>query len=273
MTLRVCAVALVVSAGCGDDPLARTSPPGLVVGVVPYGAEPDLCQQGTNRESVSIRMDDENDTRCSYESGDRAEGRWVSPHAAKYPLPPTTEICDDLHDYTWLRFCRTRVDADAFRPLTSEPHAREQFYAILRFGDSCPEHSIEISKTIVNEDVDNENQPKGPEALELLHPNEVAGDAFGNYTKLHFCFFRNAPTEEETMSEFPDLGFPYAVFHDFEGSQPGWVMKKRWQYSDDSNQLDPVNSYSEADADFMNIVENPLRDRYRDTCLDFAQVR
>jgi hypothetical protein len=247
-----------------------TRPDALVVGVVPYG-DANYCPQAPGRESVSIKMDDENSTHCTYESGDQGEARWVAAQATKYPLP---EECQRFREHTTLWFCRTHVHEEAFRPLTADPLAVEQFYAILKFGDRCPPLAIEVAKTIVNNDENNQNSPTGPAALDLLYPNEIVGDALGNHTKLHFCYFRNAPTAEQTMPGFPDLGFPYAVFHDFDGPQPGWVIRKRWQYSDDSRKPSPANRYHpEPDAEFLGIIENPLRGSDRDTCFDLARVR
>lgn len=244
----------------------------LVVGVVPYDVHDHYCKQSATRESAFMTMDDEDGTHCSYATGDFGEGEWVSPQAAKVTIP---DRCDNLRDYTTLRFCRAIVASDAFRPLTTDPRDASRFYATLKFGDRCPPHAIEITKHIVNEDIDNKNQPVP--AGDLLYPNEVTDELRGNYTELVFCFFRAAPSPEETMLEFPDLGFPYAVFHDFDGPQPSFVIRKRWIYSDDSNQTVPSNYYEpEASADvlaFREIVENPRRETNFDTCFDLGRVR
>ena len=277
------ALAALLAGACGDAQAQAPAVSELLVGVVPYQLEPTFCPQGPNRDSVFFKMDDEDLSHCSYESGDFGEGRWVLPQAAKYPIP---NECSGSRDHTILRFCRTVVPANAFRPLTADPADVAQFYAVLKFGDRCPAHSIELSKLIVNEDIDTDNAPTGAAASDLLYPNEIVDGALGNFTRLFFCYFRSAPTLADVMSEFPDLGFPYAVFHDFEGPQPGWVIRKRWQYSDDSNEAQPVNRYApdpELDAtaaEFSRIVENPFRvapnprdGRGRDTCFDYARVR
>ncbi|HET9934549.1 MAG TPA: hypothetical protein VFQ35_27785, partial [Polyangiaceae bacterium] len=176
-----------------------------------------------------------------------------------------------------IRLCRCSVPADAFKPLTTDPLDRAQFYAVLKFGDSCPKHAVEVTKVIVNEDQDTQNAPTN--TPELLYPNEIVDRALGNFTRLVFCYFRNAPSADDTMSEFPDLGVSYAVFHDFEGPQPGWVIRKRWQLSDDSNTAFPGNAYyadpprDDIIAGFMDIIENPVRGTTHDTYFDMARVR
>lgn len=269
------ALAALFACACGDATgPSSTGGTGAVVGVVPYATSASFCEQGTNRESAYFRMDDENDTHCSYETGDLEAGFWVSPQAAKVPLP---EECEQRRSHTLLPFCRTSVAAGSFRPLTTDPEDHAQAYALLRFGDSCPPHSVEISKRIINEDTDNRNDPI--QAAELLAPNEIVDDARGNYTKLYFCLFQAAPSVADTMNEFPDLGFPYAVFHDFDGDQPGWVIRKRWQHSDDSNQVRPGNQYvpsPEVSADsavLQLMIENPERGGSFDTYFELARVR
>jgi hypothetical protein len=106
----------------------------------------------------------------------------------------------------------------------------------------------------------------------------VAGTSY--VTTLHFCFFRAASTKAETMSTFPDLGFTYAVFHDFDGAQPGWVLEKRWQYSDDKNYY-TRNAYfgngdDELKEQFMKLVEDPVSpvaEESHDTFFDYARVQ
>jgi hypothetical protein len=64
------------------------------------------------------------------------------------------------------------------------------------------------------------------------------------------------------MQEFPDLGFPYAVFHDFDSPAPGWVISKRWLRTDDANfgeanQYLPSYERNLMTRKFAEIVENP----------------
>jgi hypothetical protein len=84
------------------------------------------------------------------------------------------------------------------------------------------------------------------------------------------------------MSEFPDLGFPYAVFHDFEGPQPAWILRKRFVFSDDSNNNNSNAYYPDPGAhpetlEFMSIIENPLAQvglgDSVNTYFDMARVR
>jgi hypothetical protein len=270
---------MMLLGGCGEAAaIESTSADAMLVGVLPYNALGTPCSLSPTRESVTVSMDDENTTHCSYGSGEFGEGIWASPHATKLPIPPRCHEGEMHNSHTALRFCRTLVEPNAFRPLTTDPDDASSFYATLKFGEHCPLHAIEIRKHIVNEDQNNKNQPIL--AGDLLYPNVVTDDARGNFTELVFCFFRAAPTAEETMSEFPDLGFPYAVFHDFEGQQPSFIIGKRWIYSDDSNQMDPARNWydpnPENDSDaaaFLAIVENPRRDSNYDTCFDIGRVR
>ena len=264
---------LLLGAGCGDSTGPEATAAQLVVGVVPYATPSRFCEQGSNRESVYFRMDDENSSHCSYETGDFEAGHWVSPQAVKVPLP---EECASLRTHTLLPFCRTSVPVGAFRPLTTDPENRAQAYAVLRFGNSCPEHSVEITKR---------SSTRTSKTRTIRRCGRVAlsqrdvDDARGNYTKLYFCLFRFADRAEDTMAEFPDLGFPYAVFHDFDGDQPGWVIRKRWQHSDDSNQIRMANQYvpppdtNEDSAELLRMIENPEREGASDTYFEMARVR
>jgi hypothetical protein len=236
----------------------------LDVGVLSYSAADATapCNTGPSRTGVRFMMDGEYATGCSHATGDRGEGDWVSPYARKFRASSRPEICSaGVRTYTRLSFCKTRVPADLFKPLTVDPEATEQAYALLMFGDACPPQAIEISKRIVNEDADNQNELEGVSPEEAL-PNVITGDLLGNFTWLHFCLFRSASSSADTMTEFPDLGFPYAVFHDFEGPQPGWVMQKRFEYSDDSNDAsDPNRYYPDPDThpetlDLMPMIEH-----------------
>jgi hypothetical protein len=253
------------------------------LGVIPY--EPP-CGGSPRREHVPIFMDGENDTHCNLDTG---QGVWLHPAAAKAERPP---VCPEINPPepsdsvpltgSLLELCRVQVNGEDFRPLTTDPNRTEDFYAILQFGERCPKNSVAISKKIINESTGNANS-----SPPNVSPNVVTGDQFGNFTWLFFCYFRNAPSEEETMSEFPDLGFHYAVFHDFDGKQPAWVIRKRWQLSDDSNNTGFQNSYH-GDFDlaqmpeildqFQRIIENPRVENpdgsmTTDTYFDVARVR
>ena len=80
--------------------------------------------------------------------------------------------------------------------------------------------------TMDTEDDMNEGRTVG-----AIGPNRVGTIKGDTFTVLLFCFFRWAESAADTMAGFPDLGFPYAVFHDFDGPQPTWVNLKRYMYS------------------------------------------
>lgn len=259
------ALAALLAVGCtsaASEPDAME--PELDLGLLGYSAVDASapCKIGPSRAGVRFMMDGETATGCSHATGDRGEGPWVSPYARKYRAPTRGEICSPaVREYTRLSFCKTRVPAELFKPLTTDPEAREQFYAVLMFGDACPAQSVHVSKRIVNEDAENQNVLEGV-APEQALPNVITGDLLGNFTWLHFCLFRSSDDGGETMTEFPDLGFPYAVFHDFEGPQPAWVIEKRFEYSDDSNDATDPNRYYPDPArhsetlDLMSMIEH-----------------
>jgi hypothetical protein len=78
------------------------------------------------------------------------------------------------------------------------------------------------------------------------------------------------------MSAFPDLGFPYAVFHSYLDEQPPWVIAKRWQYSLDENGRNNKDAYLGSDPalkdEFTHIIENAVGGQYS-TYFDVARVR
>lgn len=260
---------------CGTDPgtQAEALREETYVGVIPVfpGDVDGFCTPGFNREPVTFRMHDDATTHCSSETGNLGEGHWVAPEATKAPLP---RPCEKRTDHTTLHFCRVAVDATRFRPMTTDPDDVANFYAVLHFEPTCPPGSTKIIKRIVNENTNNQNRLQPPNAPAL--PNNTGDDVLGNATHLHFCFFQAAATPEQTMTAFPDLGFPYAVFHDFEGMQPGWVLEKRWRFSDDENTFNN-NAYIPAEgrssSEFEKIIENPFYKNAADTYFDMARVR
>jgi hypothetical protein len=246
------------SVSCGDE---RTA-----VGVLPYAARDTIdCPFGAGAEDLRIAMADEEQTPCSDATGSRGEGYWVLPDDP----PRGPPVCTGAHATT-LTFCR--VDGALFKSLTTAL-SPEEYYAVLKLGNVCPNGSVEFDKTI-----DNEDQPGvagGNSYLGQLGPNEVHNDAvLGTITKLAFCYFRGAATPEATMSAFPDLGFPYAVFHAYAGTQPPWVIVKRWIYSHDERDQLGVDRYEPADdpirPEFENVIENP---QSKNTVFNLARVR
>lgn len=245
---------------CGD--------PTTVVGVFPYSPSGTIdCPFGAGVEDLRISMHDENQPPCSDTSGSRGEGQWVLPDDLDRGPP----VCTSLSTTT-LAFCR--VDGATFKSLTTAL-APQQFYAVLKLGSVCPNGSVEVSKTI-----DNEDDP-GPVVNTDLGdpgPNRVESQpALGTITRLVFCYFRRAASQGEVMAGFPDLGFPYAVFHAYAGEQPPWVMVKRWIYSNDEDNQVGVNRYDSTDADammeFHTVVENPPETPQSNTYFDLARVR
>jgi len=181
---------------------------------------------------------------------------------------------DPLYSYTFLPFCR--IDGTPFKPLTTDRTATEQFYAVLKLGSGpCPNGAIEMVRRVDNEDIGNRNSSSGS-----LEPNELQDATTvppSTFTTLHFCYFRWASTAADTMAAFPDLGFPYAVFHDFDGPQPSWVTVKRWLYGLDETQtstmqpaqLSSVPDDAEAVKQFRAVVD----DFNNATVFDLARVR
>ncbi len=99
------------------------------------------------------------------ETGSLGESYWVGPTASKYEI--TRERCTSGPANTEITFCRTRVDERTFRPLTREPSEREQSYALLKFGERCPPQSLEVSKFLYTEELD-----------EPVNSNSFSGEAF-----------------------------------------------------------------------------------------------
>jgi hypothetical protein len=254
----------------GSGTLTRTSSgkiscgdPATAVGVLPFSPRDTTdCPLGAGGEDLRITMHDEDDLPCSDATGSRGEGSWVLPDDPPRPPP----VCGLLRSTT-LTFCR--VDGASFKSLTTEL-APEQEYAVLKLGSRCPNGSIEVTKTI-----DNEDQPVGDGSSHIGDPgpNQLLSGPLGTITQLTFCYFRGAAAPDAVMQSFPDLGFPYAVFHDFDGPQPPWVILKRWLYSDDEDAQIDVDRYDSTDqsalTDFPRLVGNPKMD----TVFNLARVR
>jgi hypothetical protein len=282
----VAGVVALASAGCsGSAPgTAETTARELTVGVIPYAVTGvESCPPSPKREPVHFSMDDDDGTQCSRATGDWGEGTWVLPDAVRPSVPIP---CKTTRDHTVLQLCRVSVAEDAFRPLTTDPSRTEDFYAVMRFGPRCPPGSVEIYKKIYNEEQDVAKEEKEvPEEASglwrLRDPNESVNDELFHYTRLFFCYFRAAATEAETMQRFPDIGIPYAVFHDFDDYQPGWVIAKRWLLSDDDNNASTYfNTYGSPTEDrsviaefSQKVIKNPMRDAVTDTYFDMARVR
>jgi hypothetical protein len=252
-----------IGADCGADANA--------VGVLPFSIEGSMnCPFGAGREGLRITIADESDARCFGTTGARDEGWWALPQASKYDSACRASKATDPQPATTLALCR--VDGRSFKPLTTDPAAVEQFYAVLKLGDDgqpCPNGSIEMIRRVDSEDDNNISSTLGH-----LGPNQVGNQPPNTSAILHFCFFRWADNEADTMTDFPDLGFSYAIFHDFDDHQPLWVTLKRTLFSNNEsrtnqNMLNSVSDDAEIVEQFKAIVETPDNA----TSFDLARVR
>jgi hypothetical protein len=241
-------------------------PEDTTVGVLPFSSsDPKYdCPSGPGHDGIALVIDNENLANhdyCTHDSGARGEGLWVLPDAAKYSPPP----CGKERIDTYLAFCR--VDGGLFKSMIADAGRPEHAYAVLKLGDRCPNGSVEITKRIET------NDPLPPNSNANSwggHPSKSVEirSKLNSYVKLSFCYFPPASELDNVMNDFPDLGFSYAVFHDFDGPQPAWVVSKRWHYSDDKDST--PNAYLPADpGDFEKIIENTNGD----TVFDMARVR
>jgi hypothetical protein len=243
-------------------------PADTAVGVIPFLPFDTDCPFGAGREGLRLTIQDESDTFCWTKAGQRGEGEWVLPQSEKLPPDCRTRTPSEPLPSMTINACR--VDGRRFKPLTTDPSASEQFYAVLKLGDApCSNGSVEVIRTFDTEDDGNIVSS----ALGRVGPN-VVGNASNTLAEFHFCFFRAAATADETMSEFPDLGFPYAVYHDFEGPQPPWVTLKGWQYSrnqaqGNKNRLSTPSDDGQITDAFAKFIEQPAEATY----LEMAWVR
>jgi hypothetical protein len=249
VTLGGNATLILTNLSCGPGPFSGTGTidrtgsatvtcgdPVTAVGVIPYAPSgPTDCPFGAGLEGFDITMHDEDTPSCSGQTGASGEGSWVLPDDTR----ERQRTCPTGDYRTRLYFCR--VDGALFKPMTADPDPN-QYYAVLRLGDRCPTGSIEVSKTI-----DNEDSPL-PNADGTFTFNGVVGNpgpnssrpSPGTNTTLYFCYFRQG-APGATMASFPDLGLRYAVFHRYDGEQPPWVMAKVWRYSNDEDgQANPI---------------------------------
>ena len=244
---------------CGSDDTA--------VGVIPFSSgDPKFdCPGGAGHDGVALTIDNENSAShafCTHDTGALGEGLWALPDAVKYPPPP----CAGPRIDSYLPFCR--VDGALFKAMTADKGRKEEGYAVLKLGDHCPSGSVEMTKVIQTDDAasptsNNANSWGG-------HPSKSQEVRAGlnSFVKMAFCYFTAASRADDVMNDFPDLGFSYSVFHDFDGPQPSWVISKRWHYSDDNDSA--ADSYIPADpGDFETIIENTNGD----TVFDMARVR
>jgi hypothetical protein len=240
---------------CGPDETA--------IGVVSAAKDgTDGCGIGVGREAVDIILSSFPNTGCMVATGEHGEGPWVLPQAERYDM-----VCDPRRasiSQVELHICR--VDGRKFKPMTVDAKATDQFYAVLMLGTRCPDGSIEMTEQIDTPEEGDLSSCAGAAPDKPCGPNHAVNIRVGGATTffMHFCFFTAAASEAEVMSSFPDIGRPYAVFHDFQGGQPPWVMLKRWLYSQhgSGNKFDGP---AELKPPFNGIVEQtPLNGIYFD---------
>jgi hypothetical protein len=257
---------------CGPDDRA--------VGVLPYVPEGTTdCYLMAGTEGVRISMQQEIDTVCTYESGSGGEGPWVLPQSTRPAItcvPRDTARSADPQ-YNDLPF--GRIDGNLFKPLTRDPNDDANFYAVLNLGVGrdgkpapCPDGATLIKRVMQNEEDAGGGNTSGGRLGANVVESKLGGAPI-NATILFFCYFRAASAGQEIMSEFPDLGFSYAVFHAFNGPQPSWVMLKRWAYSNDESNdnqdLPHVSDDPTALAAFESVIETPTNG----TTFNMARVR
>jgi hypothetical protein len=240
------------------------------VGVLPSLDLTAQCPTGTGSETVSFFMDNEDQGGCNNYSWGGGPTFWGAPEGVKPPDPCAT--ASPLQD-TQLAFCR--VDGDLFRPFVEDPRGGGS-YALLQLGRRCPEGSVAVTKHISNESSNNDNSSGGIN----LGPNQSVNSLHSTFTELHFCLFQPRAAAAGVQSEFPDLGLPYAVIHDFDGFQPPWVIQKAWVLSEDEltdnrNAYDPVAGAPT--DDLKRMVEDYRRQlpdgEHIGTFFDVARVR
>jgi hypothetical protein len=268
------------SAACAPAALdGDTALDEIYVGVMPYSASGYALDPISCPGADHMVFDLDNLEGCALATGAAGEQTWSPPTAVKYPIQREYCESDRRWSKTTLSFCRVRVKPDLFRPLAAAAGEGQQAYALLKFGDRCPDHSIEWNRWITNAYPGNENVMP-----DNAIPNHGSSE-LGNYTRLYFCMLMPGLNHQSSMTAFPDLGFPYVVFHDYDGPQPGWVMLKRWVLTDDAQvgvrsqyyppiDTDPAGEvFSEIVESVQNVVVGDPPHDYPDTRFDLARVR
>jgi hypothetical protein len=216
----------------------------FAVGVIPFDGS--TCPADSSL--VTFAMDDEDDSSQSDSTV------FELPQTVRRPVRAPFEFA---HVNTGINFCK--VNGQDFKHLTTSVNDKANFYAVLKLGQTCPNGSSEMSRYIDNEDDSNANKKSGP-----IAPNQMDTN-----TSFRWCYFHAGTT---TMDSFPNLGVKYAVFHDYDVSpQPGFVISKRWLYSDDEDDANENSSSPTGTTkanDFARIVGTG-----GNTMFDIARVR
>jgi hypothetical protein len=205
---------------CGDD---RTA-----VGVVAV-ARSGVCPLRTGIDGLVIVIGNEPESGCAAETGDLGETTVLPANAVK-SLPPCRPGAAPA-DRATIAFNFCRVDGALFKPFVADG-TQGNNYALLRLGEECPAGSVKVSKYINNPDGVRSNATLGN-----IGPNQ-SGNVPGTFTQLEFCLFQAQEEGAPVKEGFPDVGVAFAVFHDYEGFQPPWVIGKRWLRTDDENSGD-----------------------------------
>jgi hypothetical protein len=204
------------------------------VGVIPSNRS---CPNGA--DPIRIRFDDEDDNNGN------SRGGYIG-----------SIISNSNTDFL---YCRE--DGRSLFPLTTASDEREDHYAVLKLGTTCPNGSNTFSRRFDNEDDNNGNSTTG--TVGSIAPNVVDDNA-----NLVFCLFRGG---SQTMGAFPQ-NFPganhfgYGVFAQdtfTRGLATGFI---RTDDEDDNN----GNSYSASAAIFEDarlIVSDGAN-----TVMDIAEV-
>ena len=200
---------------CGDD---RTA-----VGVLTRSG---VCPLRTGIDGVVIVMGNEPDSGCAAEAGDLGESASISANAVKSLPPCRPGAAPADRATTTFNFCR--VDGSLFKPFVADG-TQGNSYALLRLGEDCPPGGVKVSRYINNPDGVRTNATLGN-----IGPNQCS-NVPGTFSQLEFCLFQAQEDGAPVRERFPDLGFAFGVFHDYEGFQPPWVIGKKWLRTDDEN--------------------------------------
>lgn len=234
----------------------------FAVGVIPVAFAQGRSESGmfgttcpADSELVQFHMDDEDDETQTDWFGffsDDSGRPWGLPQTSRRSIRPGLSGFN-----TTFRFCK--VNGQSFRPRTTDVNDKGNFYAVLKLGQFCPNGSLEFSRHIDNEDDDPGNWFTGPIAPNVSDAN----------TTFRFCFFRTG-SAGSLMTKYPGIGINYAVFHDWDGDQPG-IIAKHWRYTDDEdnrNENSTSPSGTSAATDFGAIISSGPN-----TLWEFGQVR
>lgn len=248
-----CLALALAGTGCDGAPddteLSRadiTSFDKYALGVIPL--IPEDCPVA-NR--ISLYTDDEDDDNESDSTG------WDSPDTARRSRRHNTGRTGTHWD-----FCK--VDGRNFHSFTSSYYKPQYFYAALMLGTTCPNDSKGRSRYSTGEYDDNQSSWSGPMGPNFFQWPGGSLSPGGSVAVLSFCEFREST---DKMTSFPDLGMPYAIFHDYDSIQPSFVMTKKWVYTDDEDDSSPSTN-SPQNTEFDDIVGGDGNSMY-----DLARVR